>query len=531
MPRDKDDSPIAPLRQPVFRMLWITWLMANISMWMNDVAAAWLMTTFGVAPIWVALVQTASTLPVFLLGLPSGALADSLDRKRYLLATQLWVALVATVLSGLLFLDIMSPLLLLALAFANGIGLAMRWPVFSAIVPELVPSQQLPAALALNAVSMNASRIVGPMAAGALIAMAGSAWVFLLNAVMSLIAAIVIGRWKREHKPPALGRERLSSAMRVGLQYVMQSYQLRGILLRVSIFFFHSTALTALLALVAQGMQGGGAGTFTLLLASMGAGAIASTALLPRLRRRYSRDGLVMRGTVALGLAVTTVALTDRVWLAVPAMLLAGASWISTANTLSVFIQMGLPDWVRARGMSIFMMCIMGASAAGATLWGLVATWSNVPTSLVVAAASGVAVMALAIRLLPDTGQKEDLTPKPVYPVPETSIPSGSGQVMVTIEYQIDPAKTSEFRHLMLEEGRRNRLRHGARSWELLHDVSQPGRFVEVVVDDSWVDHLRRFDRVTTSDISLRDRKRAFHLGDEPPRVSRYLMETHNKSS
>lgn len=529
MLRDQNDSPIAPLRQPVFRMLWITWLMANISMWMNDVAAAWLMTTFDAAPIWVALVQTASTLPVFLLGLPSGALADSLDRKRYFLATQLWVAVVATVLSGLLFLNIMSPLLLLALAFANGIGLAMRWPVFSAIVPELVPPKQLPAALALNAVSMNASRIIGPLVAGALIASAGSAWVFLLNAVLSLIAAVVISRWKREHIPPPLGRERLRTAMRVGLQYVVQSYYLRGILLRVSIFFFHSTALTALLALLARGMQGGGAGTFTLFLASMGAGAIASTAVLPRLRRRYSRDGMVMRGATALGLAMATVALTDQVWVAVPAMLLAGAAWIATANTLSVFIQMGLPDWVRARGMSIFMMSIMGASAAGATLWGLVATWTSVSTSLLLAAVSGVVGMALVNRLLPDAGHSEDLTPRRIFPVPETTIPSGDGHVMVTIEYQIDPDRTSDFRHLMLNEGRRNRIRHGALSWELLHDVSEPGRFVEVIVDESWVDHLRRFDRVTASDVSLRDRKLAFHLGETPPRISRYLMETHNK--
>ncbi|MCW5669224.1 MAG: MFS transporter [Hydrogenophaga sp.] len=523
---DDSLSPIAPLRLPVFRMLWTTWLMANICMWMSEVAAAWMMTSLTTKPLWVALVQTAATLPVFLLGLPSGALADNLDRKRYFLFTQLWVAAVAILLSAVIFLDVMTPPLLLVLIFANGIGMAMRWPVFSAIVPELVPRSQLPAALGLNGVSMNASRIIGPLAAGALIASAGSAWVFLFNALLSIGAAVIISRWKRQHTPNPLGRERLGSAMRVGLQYVAQSYLLKGVLLRISIFFFHSTALMALLALIARGMQDGGAGTFTLLLAAMGAGAITSTAFLPRLRRRYSRDGLVMRGAAVQAAAMAVMAVTHQLWIAVPAMFLGGAAWITVANTLSVSIQMGLPDWVRARGMSIYQMSIMGGSAAGAALWGQVATWTSVPVCLGIAAVSGISAMAAVNRWMPDAGLEDDLTPKRIFPAPSTSEPPGHGHVMVSIEYRIDPARAAEFRLLMLNESRRGRLRHGALSWELLHDINDPGRFVEVIVDESWTDHLRRFDRVTAADVALRDRKLAFHLGDEPPRVTRCLMET-----
>lgn len=523
---DDSLSPIAPLRLPVFRMLWITWLMANVCMWMSDVAAAWMMTSLTTKPIWVALVQTASTLPVFLLGLPSGALADSIDRKRYFLFTQLWVAVVATLLSAVIFLDIMTPPLLLVLIFANGIGMAMRWPVFSAIVPELVPRPQLPAALALNGVSMNASRIIGPLVAGALIASAGSAWVFLLNALLSIGAAVIISRWKREHIPNPLGRERLGSAMRVGWQYVTQSYLLRGVLLRISIFFFHSTALMALLALLAREMQGGGAGTFTVLLASMGAGAIASTAVLPRLRRRYSRDGLVLRGAAVQAASMAVMALTDQLWVAVPAMFLGGAAWITTANTLSVSIQMGLPDWVRARGMSIYQMAIMGSSAAGAAIWGQIATWTSVPVSLGIASVSGLLAMVLVNRWMPDAGAEDDLTPKRIFPAPTIPEPPRHGHVMVNIEYLIDPARATEFRTLMLNEGRRSRLRHGALSWELLHDINDPGRFIEVVIDESWTDHLRRFDRITAGDVALRDRKLAFHIGGEPPRVTRLLMES-----
>jgi MFS family permease len=525
-PTDDSLSPIAPLRRPVFRMLWTTWLMANICMWMSEVAAAWMMTSLTTKPLWVALVQTAATLPVFLLGLPSGALADNLDRKRYFLFTQLWVAAVATLLSAVIFMDVMTPPLLLVLIFANGIGMAMRWPVFSAIVPELVPRAQLPAALALNGVSMNASRIVGPLVAGALIASAGSAWVFLFNALLSIGAAVIISRWKREHTPNPLGRERLGSAMRVGLQYVSQSYLLKGVLLRISIFFFHSTALMALLALIARGMQDGGAGTFTLLLASMGAGAIASTAFLPRLRGRYSRDGLVLRGAALQAAAMAVMAVTHQLWVAVPAMFLGGAAWITVANTLSVSIQMGLPDWVRARGMSIYQMAIMGGSAAGAALWGQVATWTSVPVCLGIAAVSGVSAMALVNRLMPDAGLEDDLTPKRIFPTPSISEPPRHGHVTVHIEYRVAPARAQEFRLLMLGEARRSRLRHGALSWELLHDINDPGRFIEVIVDESWTDHLRRFDRVTAADVALRDRKLAFHLGDEPPRVTRCLMET-----
>lgn len=528
-PRADDLGPLAPFKLPVFRMLWSTWLIANTCMWMNDVAAAWMMTSLTTTPLWVALVQTASTLPVFLLGLPSGALADMLDRKKFFLVTQIWVAVVASLLAAIIFLGQMSPPLLLALTFANGVGLALRWPVFAAIVPELVPRAQLPAALGLNGVSMNASRIIGPLIAGGLIAAAGSAWVFLLNAVLSIVAAVVISRWQRVHKPDPLGRERLRSAIRVGLQYVGQSYHLRGVLIRISIFFFHAAGLMALLALVARGLHGGGAGTFTLLLASMGAGAILATMQLPQLRRRWARDTLVLGGTAIQSASMAIIGWTDQTWVAVPVMFIGGGAWITVANSLSVSAQAGLPDWVRARGMSMYQMAIMGASASGAAIWGQVATLTTVQTSLLTAAATGFLVMLLAIRLTPDDGMEDDLSPARVFKAPVAPQPPRLGHVMVSIEYWIDPERAEAFEALM-QESRRSRLRHGALSWELLHDINEPGRYVEIIVDESWTDHLRRFDRVTASDVALRDRKLAFHVRDEPPAISRCLMTTTVKS-
>src|SRR3989344_1280523 len=471
-------SPFAPLSVPVFRMLWLTWVAANTCMWMNDVAAAWLMTTLTTSPVLVALVQTASTLPVFLLGLPSGALADILDRRRYFIATQFWVAAVALVLCVAILAGGMTAPLLLALTFANGIGLAMRWPVFAAIVPELVSRPQLPAALALNGVAMNASRIIGPLLAGAIIASAGSAWGVGLNAVL----------W------------------------------------RISIFFLHATALLALLPLLAKGLEGGGAGTFTLLLASMGAGAITAAMFLPRLRQAMARDVLVIRGTALQAAATGVMAVAPNVYVAVPAMFVAGMAWITTANSLSVSAQLALPNWVRARGMSIYQMAIMGSTALGAAVWGQVATLTDVHVSLGIAAATGVVAMLLVQRLVADRSMEEDLSPSRAFKAPVADTPPGSGHLVVTIEYFIDPARAAEFRAVM-QESRRSRLRQGALGWQLLHDISQPARYVERIEDESWTEHLRRFDRVTASDVALRDRKLAFHVGDAPPRVTRWTVE------
>lgn len=506
-------------------MLWGTWMTANICMWMTDVAAAWMMTSLTTSPMWVALVQTAATLPVFLLGLPSGAFADILNRRRYFMATQFWIAAVASALCVMVMSGLVTPMLLLTMIFANGIGLAMRWPVYAAIVPDLVPRAQLPAALALNGVAMNTSRIVGPLVAGAIIASAGSAYVFLLNAVLSVGAGFVIMRWKHEQVPSPLGRERLSSAIRVGVQYVRQSERMRAVLLRIALFFFHSTALLALLPLIARGMEDGGAGTFTVLLASLGAGAIVTTLFLPRIRQWMPRETLVLRGTLLQAGATAVVALAPNIYVAVPAMFVAGTGWISTANSLTVAAQLALPDWVRARGMSIYQMSIMGASALGAALWGQVATVSSVATSLLVAAASGGAAMMLAHARLADRSLEEDLSPSGEFRLPDVAAPPGPGRVEMTVEYCIDPGRAAEFRALM-QESRRSRLRQGALAWELVRDTCQSGRYVERIVDESWTEHLRRLSRITTSDVALRERKLAFHIGLAAPLVRRFLVES-----
>ena len=516
---------LAPLEGPVFRGLWFAWLAANMTMWMNDVAAAWLMTTLTTSPVMVALVQTASTLPVFLLGLPSGAMADIVDRRRYFAATQLWVSVIALLIAALALAGLLTAEVLLLLTFLNGIGLAMRWPVFSAIVADVVTREQLPSALALNGISMNLSRVIGPVVAGALLAGASPVSVFVLNALLAGVAFWLIMRWRSVPRASTLPGERFVGAMRVGLQHVRQSPRLRAVIVRVFLFFLQASALLALLPLVAQQLHGGGPGMFTLLMASMGAGAIVAAFLFPRWRQRFNREQFVTYGTLVHAAATALVVLVPEAWVAVPATFVSGMAWISTANTLAMAAQLALPNWVRARGMAMYQMALMGGTAFGAMLFGQVAGMSSVPVAVVSASVLGALLVPLTRRFSVE-GEEVDFSPAPVRAAPEVAIEIGpdEGPVMVTVDYLIDPARAAEFAALM-QLTRAARLRQGALSWGLYRDTSVPGRYVEHFIDESWVEHQRRLERFTAADAELRERRLAFHLGTEPPLLRRFVAD------
>jgi len=515
------ESAWAPLRIPTFRMLWLAWFASNVCMWMNDVAAAWLMTSLTTSPTLIALVQTASSMPVFLLGLPSGALADIVDRRRYFMVAQVWIAANAAVVYAVSVMGLLNAHVLLALVFTNGMGLAMRWPVYAAILPELLSRQELPAGLALNAVAVNGARVVGPLLSGAIIASAGSQYVFALNFAVSVAAAIVLWRWKREVKPSVLPGERFLGAMRLGWQFVRESQRMRNAVVRTASFFVHSTALLALIPLVAKQL-GGGAGEYTLLFSCLGIGAILSATQLPRMRGRWNRDQIAVGGSIVHAVATAGVAFAPNTWVAAPAMFAAGMGWIVVANSVTVAAQLALPDWVRARGMAIYQMAIMGGSALGAAIWGKLAELTSVPDSLAFAAVSMlVALVATWNRTLEGS---EDHTPTHPFdePVPALPLELDDGPVMVTIEYFIDPARASEFDAVMAET-RGSRLRAGAVSWGLFEDLERPGRFVEYFACDTWADYLRRFDRFTAADERLFERRHALHIAEGPPRISRHV--------
>lgn len=518
---------LVPLHGRTFRMLWLAWLAANLTMWMNDVAAAWLMTQLTTSPVMVAAVQTASTLPVFLLGIPSGALADTLDRRRYFAVTQLWVSVNALVLAALLFAGLMTAPLLLALTFVNGVGLAMRWPVFAAIVPEIVPRAQLSPAIALNGIAMNLSRVIGPVLAGVLLAAFNDAVVFALNAVLAAVAFGLILTWRSQPRTSALPGERFVGALRAGINFARQSPRLRLVLLRVFLFFLQSTALIALLPLVARDMHGGGPATFTVMLAALGAGAIVAALLFPRWRARWNRDQFIWAGTLLQAALSVLIVYVHELWIALPAMVLVGMAWISVANSLTVSAQLALPDWVRARGMAIYQTALMGGSAASSIVYGWVADWLDVPAAVAAAAAVGVLGLLLLRKQRLEGRPEPDFTPQAPanLPEPAVGVAPEDGPVMVMVEYTIDPARSVAFAEVM-QRTRRARLRQGALSWGLFRDAAHPERWIEYFVDENYVEHQRRVERFSAFDAGLREERLAFHLGAAPPRVTRYIGQS-----
>lgn len=345
----------------------------------------------------VALIQTAATLPTFLLALPSGAVADRVDRRRWLLATQIWVSIAGALLSIASWSGAMAPNVLLILVFINGVGIALRWPVLSAIVPEVVPPPLLPQALALNSVAINAARIVGPAVAGLLLASLGTAFVFAANAVLSFCALLMLTAWRStrsvEERPP----ERFVRAMGSGLRHMIGTPALRIVLARAFVFFMHACALLALLPLISKELKGG-AGTYTALMSCMGLGAILSGLSMTSMRNRFEATAVVNFGA-ALSLACTSiVAMAPNVWTVGLVMVPAGAAWIAVANTLMVRAQLVLPDWIRARGMAIFAMAAMGGNAVGAAWWGWVARHTDISSSLLLCAVSALALLFVGRR-------------------------------------------------------------------------------------------------------------------------------------
>lgn len=498
-----------------------------VGSWISDSAAAWMMTSLSTSPIQVALVQAAMTLPTMLLGLPAGALADIVDRRSLMVATQVWVALVAFTLFAITLAGALTAGLLLALTFANGIGMAMRMPLIAAMTPELVPRAQLGRAVALHGVSMNGSRILGPMIAGLLLGWLGGAWIFLFYSVLAACVSVWLLKLQRSERTSSLPNERFVAAMRLGVQFARQTPQMMAVLIRSASFGFFGIAMMALLPLVARDRLAGDAGTYSLLLSSIGIGAIASVGLMPYVRRRVTRDRMVAGAIVLQALTMMVLAEATSRWLAVPAAVLCGAAWIGVFNPLTVAAQTSLPDWVRARGMAVYQACSMAGVTAGSVVWGQVAEHSSIEMSLVAAGVGSIASLMVLRRYRIGGARELDLRPANLVDdfFSAQTIENDQGPVLVTIEYRINVARADEFAAVMVES-RRWRLRMGAIYWGLFRDITDPGRFVEHFLMESWVDRLRQIERLTAEDIALRDRKEAFHLGDQPPVMTHMVLES-----
>ncbi|HEX9625945.1 MAG TPA: MFS transporter [Acidiferrobacterales bacterium] len=517
---------LAPLRQPVFRALWIATVASNVGTWMQDVGAAWLMTTLAPSPAMVALVRAASALPMFLLALPAGALADIVDRRRLLLVTQAWMLLAAAGLGVLTLTGLTTPGLLLALTFALGLGTALNAPAWQALLPELVPRPQLLNAVALNSASINLARSVGPALGGLLIAVIGPGATFLLNAVSFVGVIVVLFRWPRPHEVSVLPAERLVGAMRAGLRYVRHAPRVRVVLARSSAFIVFGSALWALLPALARFELGRGPAGYGLLLGAFGIGAVLAAAALPRVRARLSVNRLVAAALVTYALALFGLAWGRSLLLAELLMLVAGGAWLSLLSTFNASIQASVPGWVRGRALAVSILVFFGGMAFGSALWGWLAALWGVPWALTAAATGVLAGFAATARLRLTSGADLDLTPSVHWPAPDVMRPlaPAHGPVVVTVEYRVDPTRYAAFARAM-ERVRRIRRRDGAISWGLLSNVSDPAHYTETFVVESWVEHLRQHERVTLSDRAILDKARAFHVGEDPPRVTHYIVE------
>jgi MFS family permease len=517
-------SPWSPLQNALFRSLWIATVVANVGGWMQDVGAGWLMTSLSPDPTMVALVEAADSFPVMLLALPAGALADIVDRRRLLIAIQVYLLVVAGGLAALAWLQITTAWVLLGFIFALGVGGAMMMPAWSAIVPELVTRDEMPSAIALNSAAINASRAIGPAIAGLLVAAVGAWLVFVLNALsyFGILAALL--RWRREHRKSTLPAERFLGAVRVGMRFVMHARALQVVLIRGAAFFVCASATWSLFPLIVRRELGRGPEIYGLLLTCIGVGAVAGALLLPRVRAKISRDALVAGASILYALAALALAFLQNIALLAVAMLATGLAWIAILSALQVSAQMNLPEWVRARGLAAFVVVFMGGMALGSVLWGLVATHIGIPAALTTAALGIVLFVGLTRRYKLGEHEVLDFTPSLAWPAPLLAeIPApDSGPVMVTIDYHVQPTMRVEFVAAM-QAVREMRRRNGAYFWELLHDSADPTYFVECFMDESWVEHLRQHERASVADREIQQRAKRF-LVEGTQTKSRHLL-------
>jgi len=515
-------SALAPLARPVFRALWVAALVSNVGFWMQNVGAVWQVGTASGSAALVALVQTATSLPIVLLALPAGAAADVVDRRRLLLATQSWMLVSAAALCAATMLGLASPAVVLALTFMLGLGNAANAPAWLATIPELVGSRLLSQAVALNSAGFNIGRAVGPAIGGLVVAAAGPAAVFGLNAVSYLGVLAVLWRWRR--RPQDLGAgEQVVGAIGAGVRYVRFSPPLRAVLVRTALFILPASALWALLPVVARGRLGLGATGFGLLLGALGVGSVAGAAALPRLRRVVPIDRRVMAGTGLFALATVALAVSGSPALVGLAMVAAGMAWLAILTSFNVATQTAVPRWVRARALAVYLLVFQGGLAGGSALWGVAAGRLGERAALLAAAASFGLGLAAALRWRLQGIGALDLSPS-VRPEPVTVVDPDpdDGPVLVLIRYRVDPARAEEFATAM-RSLRRVRRRDGAYRWGVFEDVADPGCFVETYVVRSWAEHLRQHERFTAEDLAVRDRARSFHVGEGEPAVSHFI--------
>jgi predicted MFS family arabinose efflux permease len=508
-----------PLRHQTFAILWTATVVSNVGGWMYAAASAWLMTTLDGDPLMVSLVQVATTLPMFLIALPAGALSDIVDRRHFLIAAEVFITVTSTTLALLIWLELITPARLLLLTFLIEAGAAATAPPWQSIVPELVPREDLSEAVALDGVGVNVSRAVGPAVGGILISSIGIATPFWVNAVANLGTIGSLWWWRPTRvRGSHLPAEHFVPALRVGMRHVRHNSSLVATLVRAVGFVTFASCYWALLPLVARVQLGGGASLYGILLGALGASAIASAFMLPRMRSKLGAHHLVVIASICTAFALALFAVAHDAITALAASVIAGACWLVVLSTLNVSAQFALPEWVRGRGIAAYVTIFFGAMALGSAVWGEIARLVGVPAALFIAAAGQLLTIPVTLRwkLQSDTGS--DLRPSMHWPMPVASgdVAMDQGPARVLIEYRVRPENRSALLQV-LNDLSHERGRDGAYGWGLFADVADRNRIVETFLSDSWLEHLRQHERVTNADRRLEQRIAALVL--QPPKI------------
>lgn len=511
------------LRYRVFRWLWLATVVSNIGSWMYNAASGWLMTSLNPNPLIVSLVQVANSLPLFLFALPAGALADMIDKRRFILALEILTTLCSALFAALVTLNAVTPGVLLLFTFLVGILAALETPAWQAIVPLLVPQPALASAIAVNSVGVNISRVIGPALTGGVILGLGIAAPFWLDAVSNLGVIAVIFFWCPPARPAhALPAEHLSSAIRAGVRYARNNRQLRATLARAVGFFLFASAYWALLPVVARSQLGGGPTLYGVLLAAIGAGAVGGAFVLPRLTGNSGANRVVSLGEAGTAVALVLFGLAHTAWLAALACLIAGIGWIAVLASLSVSAQVALPDWVRGRGLAAYVTVFFGTMTVGSALWGFIADRVGLPAAHYLAAGGALLALFLTRRWRLQSGPEGDLTPSMHWPEPvvAAAVEEDAGPVLVTVEYHVSPENREAFLAALARLARERR-RDGAYAWDVYQDAAHPERILETFLVDSWLEHLRQHRRVTNADRIVEEH--VHRLARDTPRVTHYI--------
>ncbi|WP_136163209.1 MFS transporter [Sphingomonas flavalba] len=517
-------APPSPLSIPVFRAVWLASMASNFGGLIQSVGASWMMVSLTGSPQMVALVQASTTLPIMLLSLCAGAVADNLDRRKVMLSAQAFMLVVSAGLALCTWGGLLSPWLLLVFTFLIGCGTAFNGPAWQASVGDMVPRPVLPGAVAFNSMGFNIARSLGPAVGGLIVAAAGAAAAFLANALSYVGLIVVLARWRPNLPPRLLPRERLGVAMAAGLRYVAMSPSLRVVMLRAALFGIAASAIPALMPLVARDLMAGGPLVYGMLLGGFGIGAVGGALATVRLRRSMSTERIVRIASLALAVGAVVTGASRWMPLTIAALMLAGSGWVLALSTFNVTVQMASPRWVVARGLALYQMAAFGGMAAGSWVFGLIAEGDGVAIALFAAAIVQAAGVLIGFRL--PLSQVEDLNLDPLrrWTEPETAVPvePRTGPVVITIEYRIAPGDVMAFLKVMAER-RRIRRRDGARHWTLLRDLADPMLWIERYHVPTWLDYVRHNQRRTHADADNSAQLFALHAGPNPPVVHRLI--------